>query len=217
MIAKPTARCLTILVSLLAVGCTQTIEPTGTTSTVRDLDQKAPGRYVAVLNVTPEKTSQVSLMNPKALIQSLEKHLCVLKLAFAPTLEKLMKLAVEAVFEDVVFVPKSDAPINIQDFNADGGISVTLTQAKPYAFCSGRTCNARMDFTVKTVVSRPNQPKVEIETSRGESESDTSWLDHCLMVPGLMQEVQKRAIEGIQSELVEMLSEKSSLFGRSKW
>ena len=131
MIAKPTARCLTILVSLLAVGCTQTIEPTGTTSTVRDLDQKAPGRYVAVLNVTPEKTPQVSLMNPKALIQSLEKHLCVLKLAFAPTLEKLMKSAVEAVFEDVVFVPKSDAPINIQDFNPDGGISVTLTQAKP--------------------------------------------------------------------------------------
>jgi len=73
------------------------------------------------------------------------------------------------------------------------------------------------DFTVKTVVYRPNQPRVEIETSRGEFKSDTSWLDHCLIVPWLMQEVQKRAIEGIQSELVEMLSEKSSLFGRSKW
>ena len=125
------ARCLTVLVSLSAEGCTHTIEPTGTTSTVRDLNQNAPGRCVAVLNVTPEKTPQVSVMNPKALIQSLEKHLCVLKLEFAPTLKKSMKSAVEAVFKDVLFVPKSDAPINIQDFNPDGGISVTLTQAKP--------------------------------------------------------------------------------------
>ena len=73
------------------------------------------------------------MINPKALIQSLEKNLCVLKLAFTPTLEKSMKSVVEAVFEDVLFVPKSDAPINIQDFNPDGGISVTvtLTQATP--------------------------------------------------------------------------------------
>ena len=160
-------------------------------------------------------------MNPKALIQSSEKHLCVLKLAFAPTLEKSMKSVVEAVFEDVVFMPKSDAPINIQDFNADGGISVTvtvtLTQAKPNALCSGRACNARMNSSVKTVVPRPNQPRVEVETSRGEFKSDTSWLDHCLRVTCLLQEVQKRAIEGIQSKLVDKLSEKSSLFDRSKW
>ena len=158
-------------------------------------------------------------MNPKALIQSSEKHLCVLKLAFEPTLDKSMKSVVEAVFEDVVFMPKSDAPIIIQDFNADDGISVkvTLTQAKPNALCSGHACNARMNFSVKTVVPRPNQPRVEVETSRGEFKSDTSWLDHCLRVTCLLQEVQKRAIEGIQSKLVDKLSEKSSLFDRSKW
>ena len=96
-----------------------------------------------------------------------------------------MKSVVEAVFEDVLFVPKSDAPINIQDFNPDGGISVTvtLTQATPKP-SSPDALATRAGLYGQTIVSRPNQPRVEIETSRGEFESDTSWLNHYLIYPG---------------------------------
>jgi hypothetical protein len=38
-----------------------------------------------------------------------------------------MKLAVEALFEEVVFAPKSETPVKIHDFNAVGRIALTLT------------------------------------------------------------------------------------------
>ena len=42
-----------------------------------------------------------------------------------------MKLAVETLFEEVVFAPKSRTPVEIHDFNAVGGIAMTLTNMTP--------------------------------------------------------------------------------------
>jgi len=42
-----------------------------------------------------------------------------------------MKLAVETLFEEVVFAPKSRTPIKIRDFNAVGGIAMALTNMTP--------------------------------------------------------------------------------------
>ena len=42
-----------------------------------------------------------------------------------------MKLAVETLFEEVVFAPKSRTPVKIRDFNAVGGNAITLTNMTP--------------------------------------------------------------------------------------
>ena len=43
-----------------------------------------------------------------------------------------MKLAVETLFEEVVFAPKSRTPVKIRDFNAVGRNAMPLTNMTPW-------------------------------------------------------------------------------------
>ena len=123
-----------------------------------------------------------------------------------------MKLAVEALFEEVVFAPKSETPVKIHDFNAVGGIALTLTNMTPRGSCVGTVCNADLDFTIRVRIYHPGHDKFEKEITRGGFKGGHGLWSQCFMMTRRLSEAQDLAIQNLQKELVKIVAEADELF-----
>ena len=117
-----------------------------------------------------------------------------------------MKFAVETLLEEVVFAPKSRAPVKVHDFNSVGVIAMTVTNMTPRGSCVGTVCNADLNFTIRIRIYRSGHEKFEKGITRGGFKGGHGLWSQFFMMTRLLSEAQDLAIQNRQKELVKIVA-----------